>query len=117
MNNSDWQTLEEQTSKTKKAYGGCELCYGKGYSTQIVGTRISTDFEGDKEVITPHVIHMNFCTCERGKHLEGLILVEIKKAKKEERLDIKNKLTQIDEQTKELREFERKIKDLMNDLT
>lgn len=45
--------------ETAKAYGGCELCYGKGYSTQLIRENDSVE---SKTI-------MNYCTCERGEQL------------------------------------------------
>ena len=53
----------EVEGKTKKAFGGCEKCYGKGYSTQ--------SFSGRSTV--------NTCVCERGKQIDR-ILAEADKA-------------------------------------
>ena len=48
-----------------KAFGGCTLCYGKGYSTQQVKA------EGDD----PRMITVyNSCTCDRGKQIDKLKL-------------------------------------------
>lgn len=49
-------TVEE----VKKAFGGCEKCYGKGYSTQM-------DPLGSGEV------KVNTCTCDRGKQIDQLL--------------------------------------------
>ena len=43
-----------------KAFGGCEKCYGKGYSTQNVVVNMLP------------VTKMNFCTCDRVTQLETL---------------------------------------------
>lgn len=44
--------------ETAKAYGGCDKCYGKGYSTQGHAGRTQ--------------IHT--CVCPRGKQLDELLL-------------------------------------------
>lgn len=46
-------TVSEIVSKTRKAYGGCDRCYGKGYSTTFSGV--------SKQ--------LRACGCERGKQL------------------------------------------------
>lgn len=59
----------------RKAFGGCDKCYGKGYSTQQLGGAYGvTDFGPLKEVQVhgPRPV-MNFCTCERGKQLKKLV--------------------------------------------
>lgn len=47
-----------------KAFGGCEKCWGKGYSTQ--GTGQGTIY--------------NTCTCDRGKQIDDMIVVIGKRA-------------------------------------
>lgn len=42
-----------------KAFGGCELCYGKGYSTELSAQ------SGQVEV--------NTCTCDRGKQIDEML--------------------------------------------
>lgn len=49
---------EGKIEETKKAFGGCLKCYGKGYSTQIV--------EGDRHSI-------DTCSCDRGKQVDDLL--------------------------------------------
>lgn len=49
-------------NEAKKAFGGCEKCYGKGYSTQIVvrtGGKILTNY--------------NTCVCARGKQVDAML--------------------------------------------
>lgn len=50
--------------ETEKAYGGCHLCYGKGYHTKRVGT--SSRYGN----VTHDTI--GYCTCGRGKQLSAL---------------------------------------------
>lgn len=50
--------------QTKKAFGGCEDCYGKGYSTQLDGY---SDESTGKRWTEESVM---FCNCDRGKALE-----------------------------------------------
>lgn len=47
-------------AKTAKAFGGCEKCYGKGYSTQRLGGRVQ----------------VNTCVCDRGKQIEEILKQE-----------------------------------------
>ena len=58
----------------EKAYGGCHLCYGKGYATVRYGLRASGDFEGDKDYVDPIKTHIKYCSCSRGKQLKEQIL-------------------------------------------
>ncbi len=51
---------EGEVDKTKKAFGGCEDCFGKGYSTQM-------DPRGSGTT------NMNTCKCDRGKQLDIVI--------------------------------------------
>lgn len=53
-----------------KAFGGCEKCYGKGYSTQMYGLHNSSDFSTECSDEAPSV-HMNFCSCGRGIQLKN----------------------------------------------
>lgn len=43
-----------------KAFGGCEFCYGKGYSTTITMTH-----RGERKNFLP-------CSCERGKQMQRI---------------------------------------------
>lgn len=56
---------------TEKAFGGCTKCYGKGYATQMAQLIGTEDFGGDGFTETPKV-HINFCSCDRGKVLAAL---------------------------------------------
>lgn len=49
--------MELSAEETKKAFGGCTKCYGKGYSTVTVdgGTKVNT------------------CVCDRGKQMDKLL--------------------------------------------
>ena len=56
-----------------KAFGGCENCYGKGYSTQMMGGGTAMgDFVGDEPVEIPAEIKIHFCTCGRGRALREI---------------------------------------------
>lgn len=61
-----------EEEKIKKAYGNCNKCFGKGYSTYMYGTRTSADFSGE-DIYTKPEIEMIFCYCGRGKQLKDLI--------------------------------------------
>lgn len=55
-----------ESEELEKAYGGCHICYGKGYATSKAA------------YVSPHHhkwsrLEMVFCTCDRGKQLEKLI--------------------------------------------
>ena len=64
--------ISKKLSEQAKAYGGCEKCYGKGYSTEKAREIGSEDFGGEGYVKNLP-IRMNFCRCERGKQLEKLL--------------------------------------------
>lgn len=53
--------------KIEKAYGGCRICYGKGYSTVHRGLRMAADFEGEEDWETTPRPHAQACSCPRGK--------------------------------------------------
>ena len=57
--------ISQQRKEAAKAYGGCELCYGKGYSTEQQGAI------GNSRVTLrgPQVVY-NPCSCDRGKQFE-----------------------------------------------
>lgn len=60
--------------ETQKAFGGCLICYGKGYYTYRQGIRGSSDFEmGVKGFQDPIITHVGYCKCDRGVQLETLV--------------------------------------------
>ncbi len=58
--------------ETEKAFGGCKLCYGKGYATQAEVIKYSADFIGDKEFSTKQT-SIILCSCDRGQQLKKLL--------------------------------------------
>lgn len=75
----------EAVAETAKAYGGCTKCYGKGYATvksQQLGYGTDGDiggFEGKFKVDMP--VKMNYCDCERGNQLSGLLAAKEEQSK------------------------------------
>ena len=74
--------------ETKKAYGGCEKCYGKGYAT--VSSRW-TAYDTDTDIGSPggrysggEDFEMKFCDCERGAQLGKLVEQREREARTEE---------------------------------
>ncbi len=67
------QAIEQKLNELEKAYGGCHLCYGKGYHTKRVGT--SSRYGN----VTHDTI--GYCSCDRGKQLEAHIQQEIVEAR------------------------------------
>lgn len=57
--------IHSAEAEIEKAYGGCHLCYGKGYHTKRVGT--SSRYGN----VTHDTI--GYCTCNRGKQLEQVV--------------------------------------------
>ena len=57
--------VDNAMSEIEKAYGGCRICYGKGYHTKRVGT--SSRYGN----VTHDTI--GYCSCDRGKQLEAVI--------------------------------------------
>lgn len=51
--------------ETEKAFGGCKLCYGKGYATQKVQAR-RRSYKWELNPIKP-------CSCERGKQIKEIL--------------------------------------------
>lgn len=70
--------IRTEKLKVEKAYGGCRLCYGKGFSTYRYGTIGHGEPDlGDTGVYgEPITTHMNFCSCDRGKQLKELVTAE-----------------------------------------
>ena len=67
------QALKTVEERTAKAYGACELCFGKGYSTVRYGLYGAGDFIGDKGMKTEPKTNIHCCSCDRGKQLKELI--------------------------------------------
>lgn len=61
----------------EKAYGGCKVCYGKGYATvngQWVGHDTDQDIGSPGGTIRGgNQFEMQFCTCPRGQQLKTLL--------------------------------------------
>lgn len=65
-----------ESEELEKAYGGCHICYGKGYATSKAA------------YVSPHHhkwsrLEMVFCTCDRGKQLEKLVQADQNQARVE----------------------------------
>jgi hypothetical protein len=67
------QLLDTASTKMAKAYGGCIVCYGKGYHTKRVGT--SSRYGN----VTHDTI--GYCSCSRGKQLESVVDTATREAK------------------------------------
>lgn len=55
--------IEDALDKVKKAFGNCEICYGKGYATNL--QKLTNEATG--EATTEE--EMLFCKCDRGQQL------------------------------------------------
>lgn len=63
--------IEELLKEQAKAYGGCELCFGKGYFTEKTSITAYADFSGtDKKT---ELMRYNPCSCDRGKQFRQVI--------------------------------------------
>jgi hypothetical protein len=69
--------IEEAEDRTAKSFGGCTICYGKGYAT--VNDRW-VGYDTDEDIGSPggtivggKNFVMKFCVCDRGKQLKGLL--------------------------------------------
>lgn len=74
------EAAKEIRRVTELAFGGCKKCYGKGYSTEMVGNTLAyRDFLGDMptHVVKKSHVVMNFCKCDRGRELDGLIRLRL----------------------------------------
>lgn len=49
-------------SELEKAFGGCKICYGKGYSTATVATSSRYGTKIRNTIV--------YCKCDRGKQLD-----------------------------------------------
>ena len=68
-------TINNILAETEKAFGGCKLCYGKGYATVKDRTKCYADFIGDKSYVKENN-PVKPCTCDRGKQIEKLINIK-----------------------------------------
>lgn len=57
-------TAKETASQVEKAFGGCKLCYGKGYSTQALTIPHTNQ---------PAFIFVRHCACPRGIELKKIM--------------------------------------------
>lgn len=70
------QLIEADRRAIEKAYGGCRLCYGKGYATVI---EYASGFDTDEDIGSPggkvffRQSPMRYCKCGRGKQLAALM--------------------------------------------
>jgi hypothetical protein len=71
------KVVERETDEIKRAFGGCEKCYGKGYATvneRWSGIDTDTDIGSKGGVVSGgNPFTMKFCTCGRGHQLHDLI--------------------------------------------
>lgn len=63
------QALIAKLDEMDRAYGDCQKCYGKGYSTAISHIKGYPDFIGDKGFKHKKPI-ANYYDCDRGKQYE-----------------------------------------------
>lgn len=72
-----WSELKPAFESIEKSYGGCHICYGKGYSTvngQWAGHDTDTDIGSRGGIVRGgKAVEMKYCTCARGKQLESLL--------------------------------------------
>lgn len=66
-----------EVNKLFAAFGGCSLCYGKGYATQMAHVTVAPDMPGDVRYnYAQDTTYLKYCCCDRGKqlekHVEGL---------------------------------------------
>jgi hypothetical protein len=79
--------LQAIISQEAKAYGGCRLCYGKGYATVV---EYASGYDTDQDIGSPGgKVHfrqpsIRYCRCGRGKQLEAVVsqarIEELKRA-------------------------------------
>lgn len=65
---------DEGVHDTQKAFGDCTKCYGKGYATVMRGLHGASDFEmNQKGFDVSPTVHLNYCSCGRGKELAKIM--------------------------------------------
>jgi hypothetical protein len=66
-----WKVID----KVIKSFGGCLKCYGKGYSTEMIGKTIARAyFIGQKDkVLSKGGVKIHLCSCNRGNQLEDIL--------------------------------------------
>lgn len=67
------QEIAQAENRTAKAFGGCTLCYGKGYATTKVQASTGS---GDFEDVEPKTWDLNpyrICSCDRGKQFHSAL--------------------------------------------
>ena len=76
----NWRTgYQVGFAEALNACGGCDKCYGKGYSTVLDYVISSSDFpdnEPIKRTTTQNPV-MRFCSCGRGKQLKKILVDDV----------------------------------------
>lgn len=87
---------EAGQEQSKRAFGGCSYCYGKGYSTQLehYSGRGEADMGQGDVVINRQAPYYLPCSCDRGKQFEEAREEAYQAGRKEEN---KKKIKQIEE--------------------
>lgn len=69
--------IGEERADEAKAFGGCRICYGKGYATYKTsagGYATDGDIGGPEGPFRQDLpVEMRYCECDRGKQLKKLI--------------------------------------------
>lgn len=68
--------LNQALDELIQVFGDCTKCFGKGYSTNYVGTDASADSGGDRGYVNPLKINVTPCNCHRGKQVRKLFLAD-----------------------------------------
>lgn len=66
------KAYEMGAMETKKAFGGCDNCFGKGYATVKRMARTVEDFGGEKER-TWELDPIIPCSCDRGTQIKKIL--------------------------------------------
>lgn len=64
--------VENLLSETEKAFGGCKICYGKGYATTKVQAESKEDFGGEETGVW-ELNPIRPCSCDRGGQIRKII--------------------------------------------
>jgi hypothetical protein len=76
--------INDKLEATEKAYGGCHLCFGKGYASYKSAVSWG---HGDVDLGATHgpgkrdTLEMRYCSCDRGKQLKSYVEAEVAKVK------------------------------------
>lgn len=72
VNDQAQYLFEEAFQDVVNSFGGCLICYGKGWSSYLESTRVVSPGNGEKDSISHSKAKIKYCNCSRGKQLQEL---------------------------------------------